>query len=828
MRFYSYCLIAFIFFITASPVLASIKHLQGTLTGKITDLKTGQPLQGAFVYIADLKTGASTNESGIYEIKNLPVGNYLVEVSLVGYKSISINLQLKGDTQKDFLMEVNFVEGTEVVVTGMSKASQAKLNPIPIVLVNHDYMITNLSTNAIDAIAKIPGVRTVTTGPNVSKPFIRGLGYNRILTLYDGIRQEGQQWGDEHGIEVDQFGVDKIEIIKGPASLSYGSDALAGVVNIIPTQPAPEGKMIGEYMGNIQTNNKMMGNSLMLGASKNGYEWMLRGSHKFATNYKNPIDGRVYGTAFDEHDYNLSIGIHRSWGFSHLTAVLYRNLQEIPDGSRDSATRKFTRQISEEDTVREIVNDHDLNSYQIAKLHQEVKHRRIYWSNNIILGRSRLAVNLGFQNSVRKEFSHPVLYNIPGLFLQLNSFTYDVKYSLAESNQWNFTTGVNGMYQQNNSTKGTEFLIPSYHQFDIGPFLLAKKTFQHVELAGGIRFDVRNFSDDALNTVINPVTGFEMPVTGADTIGSKRVFESHKNTFSGFSGSLGITYIFNERLSFKLNIARGYRAPNIAELASGGVHPGTNIYQIGNPGFSPEFSLQEDLGFLYAGKYVVSSLSIFNNNIDHYIYNRKLTNPDGSDLILVPGNQTFQFQSANAHLYGGEFSLDVHPVKSIHFENSISFVYALNQSSGKIAAHDSAKYLPFIPPAHGTSELRWDFECKKIHFVKGFIKTELEYYAAQNRVYLLYNSETPTPGYQLLNAGIGGSFTNNRHTTIFNIYFLASNLLNTSYQDHLSRLKYFEPYPGNPSGHNGIYNMGRNFSIKLSVPFSFKLDKHNN
>src|SRR6202042_3800950 len=173
------------------------------------------------------------------------------------------------------------------------------------IAINKQYLQQNLSTNIIDAIAKVPGVTALTTGPNVSKPFIRGLGYNRILTLYDGVRQEGQQWGDEHGIEVDQYGIDRIEVIKGPATLTYGSDALAAVVNLIPTQPAPAGKMIGDVVGEYQTNNGMFGGSVMLGATnKKGFEYIARASHKEATNYQNKIDGRVFNTAFKETDAN--------------------------------------------------------------------------------------------------------------------------------------------------------------------------------------------------------------------------------------------------------------------------------------------------------------------------------------------------------------------------------------------------------------------------------------------------------------------------------------------------------------------------------------------
>ena len=808
--------------VTISSIAQNTLDRRGgaTLSGIVTDSKV-KPLQGATITIVDLKRSVASDAEGYYSFNNLPSGKYLVEVKLIGYKSITQNITLGDGKQLNFKLPESFVDEGEVIVTGVSRATLIKRNPVPIVSVSHDYLVTNLATNAIDALVKIPGVRAVTTGPNVSKPFIRGLGYNRILTLYDGVRQEGQQWGDEHGIEVDQYSEEKVEIIKGPASLSYGSDALAGVVNIIPTQPAPEGKTIGDAVVDYQSNNKYIGGSVFMSKTKNDIEWLGRLSHKQAVDYQNKYDGRVFGTAFNETDGDASIGIHRNWGFSHLNVVVYNDLQEIPDGSRDSATHRFTRQISEADTVRQIVSDNDLNSYTIEKLHQHVQHFRAYWSNDLIVGNgNHLLINLGYQNSVRREFSHPVLYTIPGLYLQLNTINYDVKYSFRESNNWSITTGINGMQQQNKVTNGTEFIVPNYHQFDIGPFVTAKKSYGKLDIAGGVRFDIRSFKNDELYSNTNPTTGFDMAVSGADTVGGKQVFPNYSKTFSGFSGSVGATYNFSNQISVKANIGRGYRAPNIAEISANGVHPGTNIYQIGNPDFKPEFSWQEDIGFLYSGQHIVASLDLFNNDIQNYIYNQKLTNPDGSDLVLVRGNQTFQFEAARAHLYGGECSIDVHPVKSLHFENSVSLVYGDNKGVPGKPVSDSSKYLPQISPTHGTSELRYDFSNKNLHLIKGFIKVQLELFAAQNRAYLAYNTETPTPGYTLFNAGVGGTITNKSSKPLCSIYLMGNNLFDVAYQDHLSRLKYFYSYPNPKTGVDGIYNMGRNISLKLDVPFN--------
>ncbi len=801
------------------------KKSSGSLSGKVVEKDSHSPLPGATISIPDLKLGVLADTAGNYHFNSLPSGTYLVQVHYVGFKTVTRNVIVNGSTVEDFELSDNTIEESPVVVTGLSKATQIRRSPIPIVAVDHDYLSTNLSTNIIDAISKVPGVNSVTTGPNVSKPIIRGLGFNRVLTLYDGVRQEGQQWGDEHGIEVDEYGVDKVEIIKGPASLTYGSDALAGVVNLIPYQPASEGKFVGDILAEYQTNNGLFGGSVMLGAAKNGFEWMARVSHKQATNYQDKIDGRVYNTAFNETDLSGSLGVHRKWGYSHINFSAFDDLQKIPDGSRDSVTRKFTKQITEIDTVREIVSDAELKSYAINGLHQHVQHYRVYTTNSFIFGSSSLDMNLGYQHSVRREFSHPQMPEIPGLYLILNTFTYDLKYHLPEFNQWNFTIGVNGLYQHNDVTKGTDFVIPSYNQFDVGPFVFVKKSFGKLDIAGGIRYDSRSFNNQELRTKPNPVTGFDMPVYGTDTAGSSKPFFNYSHIFSGLSGSAGITYNFTEKLSVKANLARGFRAPNIAEISANGVHPGTNIYQIGNTNFQPEFSVQEDIGFAYVSQYVVVNLSLFNNTISNYIFNQRLRSSMGGDSIIVPGNQTFKFQQGKANLQGGEVSVDIHPVKDLHFENSISAVYATNKALDPKYLNDSNRYLPFIPPLHGISELRYHFDFKPNHIVNGFVKIQLAYYAAQNRVYLADNTETPTPGYTLFNAGVGGAFTGKKGKIIFNMYIMGNNLFDVAYQDHLSRLKYFEPYPNDPRGNHGIYNMGRNISFKLDFPLDFNLKK---
>lgn len=794
-----------------------------TLSGKTYDKETGEPLPGVTIYIPELQTGAVSGKGGYYRINHLPKTKILCQVSYIGYSSIINTIDLSVDSVRDFALEMGAKEVSEVVVTGASRATEIKTSPLPIATIDRKGIDQNLSTNIIDALTNVPGVNAVTTGPNISKPFIRGLGYNRVLTLNDGIRQEGQQWGDEHGIEVDENAIGKVEVIKGPASLIYGSDAMAGVVNLIPAPPLPYGTILANVISEYQTNNGLINTSASLRGNENGISWGTILSHKQAIDYKDPVDGRVYGTAFSETDGSGFIGINRHWGYSHLNFSIFTDLQEIPDGSRDSASRKFTKQINEIDTFRPIVSNAELNSYAITPLHQLVQHYNIYSSNNIILGEGKLAFKIGFQENVRREFSHPELADVPGLYLVLNTFSYDIKYYLPEFAGWELTVGANGMAQMNQN-KGTEFIIPDYNEIDMGPFIYLKKSFGRLEISAGLRYDMRYFRNSEMFLGKNPVTGFDMQVPLPDTAGTKQAFSQFTHLYSGFSGSFGLSYPISDKFSIKANIARGFRAPNIAEISANGVHPGTNIYQIGNTSFVPEFNTQEDIGLNYSSYHVEASIELFNNDISNYIFNQKVLNKLGKDSIIVPGNETFKFQESLARLTGGEASLDIHPhpFDWIHFENSISCVFGTNLGTSKVHINDSSKYLPFIPPVQTRSELRADIKRIGSFISGGYIKFEMEHFFAQNRVYLTDNTETPTPGYTLLNAGFGGNIINKRNKSIVSLYFQVNNLANIAYQSHLSRLKYFEPYPNNTTGRSGIYNMGRNISFKLIIPITLK------
>jgi iron complex outermembrane receptor protein len=792
----------------------------GSLTGTVTDKTDGKPIAGAIVSIPDLRIGTVSDANGKYTINRLPKGVYLVQISFLGYATFNQRVDFSKTAELNVSLQVSSIEAGEVVITGVSKATEIKRDPVPMVAVGKTFIDQrSASGNVIDEIANLPGISAVTTGPNVSKPFIHGLGYNRVVTMEDGIRQEGQQWGDEHGIEVDQNSIDRIEIIKGPASLSYGSDALGGVVNLLTPPPVPEGKILGSVQGIYGTNQGLLNGSFRLQGNNNGLVWGTIISAKEAKDYQNQHDGRVYGTGYQEKDARIMVGLNKSWGYSYLNASVFDDLQEIPDGSRDSLTRKFTRQINDEDIFRPIVPGSVLNSYSITPVHQHVQLYRIYDNSNFELGSGNLIVNLGYQYSHRREFTHPTEPDIPGLNLNLNTYTYDVKYNFNLDDDIETSVGVNGMYQTNALGESTAFPIPAYHQFDIGPFLIVKKSFGKLDLSAGARYDSRSFTGQA--AYIDTSKAFYPSIyTGPNPTTTPNVvpqFSALSKTFSGATGSFGATYNFSDAFLLKANIARGFRAPSIAELSANGPDPGSQIYHVGNSNFKPEFNVQEDIGAFLTLPNVSFSIELFNNNIQNYIFQEQELNADGTPVV-TQGYNTFTYVQSKARINGGEFNLDIHPVSWLHFQNSLSLTYGQNLGNGGPVA-DSLKYLPFIPPLHTHSELRGTFAKGFGSFRSVYAFAGFDHYNAQNRFFAAYGTETYTSGYNLISAGIGGNWVDASGKTILKLFIEGTNLGNVNYQSNMSRLKYFDNATVPAGVQPGIFNMGRNVSFKVIVPF---------
>lgn len=799
-----------------------------SITGSVTF--EGKAIEFAAIGLMGTSYSAITDKKGNFKIENIKPGRYFLTCSFIGFETFNKAVTLvKGDS---LIYHIQLKEEpnklNEIVISETSKATQIKENPIPVLEITQAKIDNTTASNIIDVLYRnAPGLNVLKTGPNISKPFIRGLGYNRVLTLFDGMRQEGQQWGDEHGLEVDNYNIANAEVVKGPASLMYGSDALAGVISLFSYVPdKQDGKFHGKFTTEYQSNNNLIGSGLNIGYSDSRFLLSLSGSYRAAQNYRNSIDRRVYLSNFNEKNFSIRFGHYSSKGNTRFSITLYDNKQGIPDGSRDSLTRKFTKQIYEGDLDdiknRPIVSEHDLLSYKIPVLSQHIQHYRIFMNSNYNLKRGSIVAVLGFQQNIRREFAHISYSDLPGMFVQLNTVNYGIKYNLPKFHNFEFSIGGNGMLQFNKNKEATDFPIPDYDLYDGGLFAFGKWKYRKWSISGGIRYDLRNVKWNNFYVSENLKNGFMQQVFFPDTANSSLQYAAYKKLFQGISASLGLSFQATETITFKANIGRGYRAPNITEIASNGLDPGAHIIYLGNRSFNPEFSLQEDFGVLGKLKNFSFELSAFNNNIQNFIYINLLIDAQGNAVVDAQGNKTYQYQQSKAQLFGGEFWLAIHPKKlsEFNFESSLSLIYGMNRNKHYKGKKTNGEYLPLIPPLKFTSNISYLIKIKKIKKTALSILPNfgLEYNAKQNKYLGLNDTETPTQEYLLLNLGFTTTFEFSQSSNL-QLVFEVNNILDKAYQSHLSRLKYFEYYEKSPNGKMGIYNMGRSINIKAIMSF---------
>jgi len=768
------------------------------LSGKVIDAKTRQPLEGASVILADSRTGTLSDSTGSYIFKNMPAGHAIIEISFAGYKTLVEHLDLRDTTEHNFLLLPSILVNEGVTVTAVANATSIRKTPIPISRVNKTELLQGASTNIIDALSRQPGISQLSTGPAISKPVIRGLGYNRLVVVNDGVRQEGQQWGDEHGIEIDENSVSRVEIVKGPASLIYGSDAIAGVINIITTAPVPINSLRGNILTSYQTNNKQRSLFGNVGGNTNGFNWNAWGDYKAAADYKNRYDGRVFNSKFNEHNFGGYAGINKSWGFTHFIVSSFNQTLGVIEGERN-IDGSFIKQLP--GGVEAKPGEDDFNSIQPQVPYQNVHHLKFISDNSFKLGAGKITLNLGWQRNQRREFGNPDAPKTNDLYFDLKTFNYNAIYHLSERKGWTTSIGVNGM-KQSNQNKASEVLIPEYHLFDIGSFIYTQKTIGKTTVSGGVRYDHRSIDSKELKE------------------GSNTRFAAFKRSFSNVSSSAGISYSPTENFVLKLNLAQGFRAPSIPELASNGAHEGTNRYEYGDQNLKSEKSYQGDLGIEVNSNHFMFSASAFYNRVNNFIFYSKLPGTFSPDsLVDVNGDliPAFKFGQQDAHLAGVEFLMDIHPhpFDWLHWQNTLSYVRG--KFSNAVAGD---RDMPFIPATKWISELRAELFSSGKAIRNLGLNFEVGHSFDQNHPFTAYETETTTFGYTLLNAGISGNIVS-KNKPLFSIYLNATNLTNVAYQNNLSRLKYTDVNP--LTGRQGVFNMGRNFSIKLNVPLSFNI-----
>ena len=594
----------------------------------------------------------------------------------------------------------------------------------------------------IEGLATIPGVSQVSTGTSIGKPVIRGLSGNRVLVYSQGVRIENQQFGDEHGLGLNDAGIESVEIIKGPASLLYGSDAMGGVLYFNPEKFANAGTFKTNFSHKVFSNTLGSNSSLGLKTSTENWKFLVRGTYDTHSDYKIGNGDRVTNTRYQETDFKTGIGYSNS-KFSSILRYNYNDLDlGIPEeGIAEQTTNKKTEYPK-----------------------QGVFNHLLSLNNVFFFEKSKLDVDLGYISNDRSEFEDS---NVANLQMKLKTFNYDAKYHLPKLGKFETIVGIQGM-NQTNTNSGEEYLIPDARTNDFGIFGTGVYEWNSNALQAGLRFDNRKIDSDARG-----ITGEE---------GS---FEALDKSYDSFNASLGYKTFLAHNLTLRLNVASGFRAPNLAELTSNGVHEGTNRYEVGNPDLKTEQNVQTDVNLEYKSSHFEFFANGFYNHINNYIY----TSPTGE---IIDDNAVFDYIQNNAKLYGGEVGLHFHPhpLDWLHYDTSFETV------TGK---KDDGDYLPLIPANNWNNTIRTEFKIKN-WLEEGYASLNVSTTFNQDNV---SGFETTSNGYTLLNLGLGGKVKLGK--TAFDININGNNLLDEKYISHLSRLKT-----------DGIPNIGRNIVLGLN------------
>ncbi|WP_367756662.1 TonB-dependent receptor [Flavobacterium sp. WC2430] len=722
---------------------SALLHAQNSVSGTVLNL-ANQPIKGVSVSAPELHKGTTTDANGKYSLTNLPNGDLKLDFTFVGFTTQNKTIQkVQKENTLDVILEESIFQMDEVIVSTAFNKIQSQ----NVMKVEHE-TIKSLqqkgTATLIEGLATIPGVSQVSTGTSIGKPVIRGLSGNRVLVYSQGVRMENQQFGDEHGLGLNDAGVESVEVIKGPASLLYGSDALGGVLYFNPEKFADANTIKANFSQKLFSKTLGSNSSLGVKTSTENWKFLARGSYNTHSDYRISGGDRVTNTRYNETDFKTGIGYSNAT-FSSVLRYNFNKLDlGIPeDGIASQSSSKKTG-FPRQGVFNNLLS---LNS--------------IFYFKN-----SKLDVDLGYIANDRSEF---VDSNVAGLHMKLKTFNYDAKYHLPKIGKLESIVGIQGMHQTNTNL-GDEYLIPDAITNDFGVFGTVNYEWKTNVLQAGLRFDNRQVTTDEHGNQ-----------------GEEGYFKPIDRSFDSFNASVGYKTNLANDLTFRLNLASGFRAPNLAELTSNGVHEGTNRYEIGNGDLKTEQNIQTDLNLEYKTDHFEFFVNGFYNHINNYIY----TSPAGT---VLDNNDVFNYIQNNAKLYGGEIGMHFHPhpLDWLHYETSFETVTGKKQNGD---------YLPLIPANNWNNTFKGEFKIKD-WLEDGFATFNVSTTLNQNNV---SGFETESNGYTLINLGLGG--TVKLGGTVFDVNLNGNNLFDKRYIAHLSRLK-----------NDGIPNIGRN--IVLGVNFN--------
>ncbi|MCK5857585.1 MAG: TonB-dependent receptor [Bacteroidales bacterium] len=644
---------------------------QAILKGRIIDKKNGDRLIGAQVYIPELQKGSISDKNGNYMIKNLPTGIFSVQISYVGYASQTQKLKItEGSQSLSFELSPTIISlNPDVSITAIGYSSQHN-NAIKVENVQLKTLEQQASIGVMNKLSMVPGIDIISKGPGIASPVIRGLSQTNVLVLNNGVRMENYQFSENHPFMIGDAGISKIEIIKGPASLLYGSDAIGGVINFIKERPAAVDHLQADinlgYLSNTQGYETNMG----VKSSSSRFSWGIRGNYQLHNDYLQAENGAVPNSRFNNRGASLFMGSKQKYGSFFIYYDYLQNELGVANPSINNS-----------------------GDYKLSQLFQNIDYHLISSRNKLFLGKFKLEINAAYQNN-RRRLHGKDIYIVD---MTLQAVNYDIKAHINNTEKSNLIIGIQGNYSQSVNAEAPKTIIPNYFINDFSIYGLSQyRIAKVINLQAGARFDFRNIL----------IPQYTDPIT---TITSK-VNQDYNN----LSFTLGGTFSINKYLLLRANMASAFRTPNVAELSQDGMHG--NRYERGDINLQVQKSMEGDLGMHYHRNNWVLDISAYYNQLYNYIYLQY----DTASIGL--GYDRYLYTQTNAHIYGLEAGAEYAPWKHINLK--AVYNYTIGQQSDDT-------YLPFIPQNKFGFEIK--LHKRKVAFMQNtFISLGSTYSFAQN------------------------------------------------------------------------------------------------
>ena len=672
-----------------------------------------------------------------------------------------------------------------VTVSGQSRRNFQMRTSQSAIQVNHDFLEANFAGSLMQTLEGIPGVKAMSIGSGQSKPAIRGLGFNRLAISEDGIKHEGQQWGDDHGLEIDQFAIDHAEVIKGPAALLYGSDAIGGVLSLY-TNHVPTERLSGAVQLFGRTNNEQLGLSAKIGGLNGRFFYRANLTLIDYADYRVPTDSIQYYSYYIKlHDQRLrnTAGLERD-GSVTLGYAGYNFHTDLRVSDSYSKSGFFANAHGLEVRLSNINYDHSRRDIDLP--YQWVNHLKVQshttWRND----QWAVEGNVAYQNNLREECSEPISHGyMPTpdgpLERRFDKSTYTATLRLTRqlNDSHALNMGLNGEYQHNRRD-GWGFIIPDFEMLSGGAYVFDRYTLgESLIVNAGLRYDLARTHIHSYND------WYKTPTANGDSIYKQRSEDIRRN-FNSLTWSAGVNWSVGQWV-LKANVGKSFRVPIAKELGADGINYHIFRYEKGCATLDPEESYQIDAGIHWSDDVVTIQVDPYVNYFPNYIY----LSPTAQ---YVEGLQLYEYTQARVLRYGFEAELNYRINQ--HWETHLQgeYLYARQKSGPK-----KGYTLPFSTPWSTDAEVKYNYEWHG----PGFVTLSAHVVGRQNEI---VPPEKPTDGYWTLNASLGKQFPYG-HTT-FKVALHADNLLDRRYYDHTSYYRLIDvPEPG------------RNLSLMLGLEF---------